>query len=156
MSQYESIGADLKELMSVWEDGKSTLALGIDRNEKRLSSMSTLISPSSSLSGQTMADEGSAADALKALNGDSLGSSHLDEPTYPDTPEVFEAVSLPRPRSTLTREERIVKMREDRDQKAQARQHMDATRGMLRELETVINLRPRTRTSAPPSRIVSM
>lgn len=158
MSQYESIGVDLKELVSVWEEGKATLALGIDRNEKRLSSMSTLISPSSSLSGLTMADEGCADDALKALNGEYSSNSHLDEPAYPDTPEVFEAVALPRqrPRSTLTRDERIVKMREERDQKAQARQHMDATRGMLRELETVINLRPKTRTSAPPGRIVSM
>jgi uncharacterized protein YhaN len=49
----------------------------------------------------------------------------------------------------LTRDERIVKMREEREQKAQSRQHMDATKGMLRELETVINLRPRTRKSAP-------
>lgn len=158
MSQYESIGIDLKELLSVWEEGKATLALGIDRNEKRLSSMSTLISPSSSLSGLTVAEEGCAADALKALNGDSPTRSNLDDPAYPDTPEVFEAVAIPRERqrSTLTREERIVKMKEDRDQKAQARQHMDATRGMLRELETVINLRPKTRTSAPSGRIVSM
>lgn len=156
MSQYESIGMDLKDLVSVWEEGRATLALGIDRNEKRLSSMSTLISPSSSMSGVTMAEEGCAADALKALLGESPNNSHLDEPAYPDTPEVFEAVALPRPRSMFTREERIVKMREERDQKALARQHMDATRGMLRELETVINLRPKTRTSTPPGRVVSM
>jgi uncharacterized protein YhaN len=73
---------------------------------------------------------------------------------------VFEAIALPtRPRSTLTRDERIAKMREEREQKAMARQQMDATRGMMKELETVINLRPRTRTSAPPAaggRVVSM
>lgn len=157
MSQYESIGADLKELMSAWEEGKAALALGIDRNEKRLSSMSTLLSPRSSLSGLTTVGEGTAADALKALTGESPPASDVNEPSEPETPEVFEAVAHPRPKSSLTREERIVKMKEERDQKAQARKQMDATRGMLRELETVINLRPKTRASAPPAnRVISM
>lgn len=152
LNQYESIGTDLKELMSAWEEGKAALAQGIDRNEKRLSSMSTLISPTTSLSGLTTVDEeGNAAAALKALTGESPPRS--EEPER----EIFEAVALPRQRSTLTREERIVKMKEEREQKAQARSQMDATRGMMKELETVINLRPRTRTSAPAGgRVMSM
>ncbi|KAM4059675.1 mysoin-binding motif of peroxisomes domain-containing protein [Hirsutella rhossiliensis] len=156
MSQYESIGVDLKELMTAWEEGKAALAIGIDRNEKRLSSASLALSPTSSLSGLTTVDEGGAADALKALTGQ---SSPRSEPPEPQTPEIFEAVARPaRPRSLLTRDERLVKMREEREQKAQARQQMDATRGMLRELETVISLRPSSRASAPPSgeRIVSL
>ncbi|KAF7557860.1 hypothetical protein G7046_g5945 [Stylonectria norvegica] len=157
MSQYESIGADLKDLMGAWEEGKAALALGIDRNEKRLSSMSTLLSPASSLSGLTTVDEGGGTiEALKALTGGSPVSSEYNGPADHEALEVFEAVARPRPRSMLTREERIVKMRDDREQKAVARQQIDATRGMLRELETVINLRPRTRTSAPAGRIVSM
>ncbi|KJZ77878.1 hypothetical protein HIM_02515 [Hirsutella minnesotensis 3608] len=157
MSQYESIGVDLKELVTAWEEGKTALALGIDRNEKRLSSISTLMSPRSSLSlsGLTTVEEGGAEEALKALTGE---LSPPPEPVEPYTPEIFEAVARPRPRSSLTREERIIKMREDREQKAQARQHMDATRGMLRELETVISLRPGKRASAPvnPGRVVSL
>ncbi|PFH59763.1 hypothetical protein XA68_11918 [Ophiocordyceps unilateralis] len=146
-SQYESIGVDLRQLMAAWEEGKAALALGIDRNEKRLSSMSSVLSPTGSLSGLTTVDEGGdAADALKALTGES------PPPSDSDMPEVLEAVARPRPRSLLTREERIVKMREDREQKAQARQQLDATRGMLRELESVISLRPRSRLSAPPLR----
>ncbi|KAG6231804.1 hypothetical protein E4U26_006401 [Claviceps purpurea] len=147
ISQYESIGVDLKELMTAWEEGKAALALGIDRNEKRLSSMSTLLSPRSSLSGLTSVEEGNPADALKALTGESPLGSDVNDALEPDTPEVFEAVAQPRhrPKSTMTREERIIKMREERDQKAQARKQMDATKGMLRELETVINLRPRGR-----------
>jgi hypothetical protein len=161
MSQYESIGADLKEVMAAWEEGKAALAVGIDRNEKRLSSISTLLSPSSSLSGLTAVEQnGTAADALKALTGQSPTPSEAND----ESPEVFEAVAIPRPRSMLSREERLIKMREDREVKAQARQHFDATRGMLKELETVINLRPRKRLSTnPPStpstpagRIVSM
>lgn len=147
MEQYESIGVDLKELISAWEEGKAALAVGIDRNEKRLSSMSTVMSPRSSMSGVTTAYEGNAADALRALNGESPTSSAPAQ--QEESPEVFEAVARPRPKSMFTREERIVKMKEEREQKAQARQQVDATRGMLRELETVINLRPKTRASAP-------
>ncbi|GAO14382.1 hypothetical protein UVI_02055080 [Ustilaginoidea virens] len=151
VTQYESIGVDLKELMSAWEEGKAALALGIDRNEKRLSSMSTLLSPRSSLSGMTTVGEGTAADALLALTGESPTTSEGSEPVEPDMPEVFEAVARPRPRSLLTREERIVKMKQEREQKEQARKQLDATQGMLRELEAVIHLRPKAPVSAPPS-----
>lgn len=163
MTQYESIGTDLKELMTAWEEGKAALAVGIDRNEKRLSSMSTLLSPRSSMSGVTANDDGTAADAFKALTGESPGRSEANDSPEVDSQEVFEAVAKPRPRSMLTRDERLSKMKEDREQKAQSRQQMDATRGMLRELETVINLRPQNRqstpvtsTAKPSGRIVSM
>ncbi|KXJ95960.1 Mysoin-binding motif of peroxisomes-domain-containing protein, partial [Microdochium bolleyi] len=111
MSQYESIGQDLRDLMDAWQSGKATLASGINRNEKRISSIgSVLTSPSSTLSGLTIAEEGDDSQdekdgveaALRKLNGNM---------TPPDVePEVFEAISLPRPRSMLSREERIIKM----------------------------------------------
>ncbi|OAR00233.1 hypothetical protein LLEC1_06457 [Akanthomyces lecanii] len=158
MAQYDSIGVDLKELMTAWEEGKNALAVGIDRNEKRLSSMSTLLSPRSSMSGATVAEDGNPADAFKALTGESPTRSEKGSPVA--DAEVFEAVAIPKPRSMLTREERLVKMKEDREQKVQARQQIDATRGMLRELETVINLRPKNRHSTqiekPSNRVVSM
>lgn len=156
MLQYESIGADLKILMQAWEEGKAALALGIDRNEKRLSSMSTLLSPTSSLSGLTTVDEGGAAEALKALNGESPSSFDFSSTGEPDTEEIFEAVAQPRPRSLLTRDERIIKMREEREKREIAKEKADANRGMMKELEMVINLRPRPRTGTNPSRIVSM
>ncbi|CAI0648276.1 unnamed protein product [Colletotrichum noveboracense] len=156
MAQYESIGADLKILMQAWEEGKAALAVGIDRNEKRLSSMSTLLSPASSLSGLTTVEEGGAAEALKALNGESPSSLDFSSTGEPDTEEIFEAVALPRPKSLLTREERIIKMREDREKRESLREKADANRGMLKELEMVINLRPRPRAGTNPSRIVSM
>ncbi|KAL2757488.1 hypothetical protein ACRALDRAFT_2118323 [Sodiomyces alcalophilus JCM 7366] len=144
MAQYESIGVDLKALMQAWEEGKAALAMGIDRNEKRLSSMSTLLSPTSSLSGPTAIEDGGTLEALKALSGDSFGS--VDGSSNADSDEVFEAVAMPRPRSLLTREERIAKMKEDREKRETAKESAEATRGMLRELETVINLRPRKAT----------
>ncbi|KAL7935241.1 Mysoin-binding motif of peroxisomes domain-containing protein [Trichoderma chlorosporum] len=155
MSQYDSIGVDLRMLMAAWEEGRAALAQGIDRNEKRLSSISTLLSPASSLSGLTTIGEGGAAEAFKALTGESPPASDINDAE--EDQEIFEAVAKPRPRSLLTREERIAKVKEDREHRALARQQMEATKGMLRELETVISLRPQKRASAPAgSRKVSM
>lgn len=156
MAQYESIGQDLKLLTQAWEEGKAALASGIDRNEKRLSSLSILLSPATSLSGLTTVDEGGGAlEALRALTGESPRNSAYGSPKGDsDEAEVFEAVSLPsRTRSLLTREERIVKMKEDREKREIAREKSEASRGMLRELETVINLRPKRATMPAPSRI---
>ncbi|KAK3694721.1 Mysoin-binding motif of peroxisomes-domain-containing protein [Podospora appendiculata] len=146
MAQYDSIGQDLKMLTHTWEDGRAALASGIDRNEKRLSSISTLLSPASSLSGLTTVEEGGggALEALKALTGESppassLGSAQGDS----DEAELFEAVAMPRPRSLLTRDERVAKMKEDRERREVFKEKADASRGMLRELEMVINLRPK-------------
>ncbi|KAI5861728.1 Mysoin-binding motif of peroxisomes-domain-containing protein [Durotheca rogersii] len=149
MAQYESIGQDLRDLMEAWQTGKSSLASGIDRNEKRLSSVgSMLMSPASTLSGRTIAEEDEnsqdeqepgVADALRKLNGDSSPTREL---VISIEPEVFEAISLPKPRSLLTREERIIRMREDRKSKDIARAKAEAHRGMMRELQGVLDRKP--------------
>lgn len=138
MAQYDSIGQDLDTLMEAWKTGKASLASGIDRNEKRLSSMTTfMLSPASTISGQTIAEEDSGPeegvdDALRKLIGESSPSPK------PAEPEVFEAISVQRPRSMLTREERLVRMREDRKSKDLARTKVDTHRGMMRELQSVL------------------
>ncbi|KAK4954711.1 hypothetical protein LTR66_013537 [Elasticomyces elasticus] len=143
ISQYDSIGADLKNLIQAWEAGKASLASNIDRHERRISMASSdLRSPALSLGGLTAVEEGSPADALRALNGDSpsnrssLNASASDE-------EVFEAIALTKQRSVLTREERITKMHEERARQASLREKHDANTNMLKELESVINLRPK-------------
>lgn len=156
LAQYESIGEDIKSLTEAWEEGKAALASGIDRNEKRLSSMSLLLSPTMSLSGATTVEEGGALEALKALTGGSPPSSSFGSPAEPEHEEVFEAVAMPRPRSLLTREERLSKMKEDRERRDVARERAEASHGMLRELEMVINLRPKNRpnsTGSGPTRV---
>lgn len=154
MIQYESIGMDLKALMQEWEDGKVALASNIDRNERRVSSMSGILSPAVSLSGLTAVEEGNASDALKALNGEARSRSSMDFSSS-DAEEVFEAVAIPRQRSTLTREERIAKMKEDRAKRESMRDKAEANTHMLRELESVINMRPRGRTT-PAGRVTSI
>ncbi|KUI66252.1 Rhomboid protein 1, mitochondrial [Cytospora mali] len=165
MDQYESIGADLKMLQQAWQDGKAALASGIDRNEKRLSSVSGMISPTISLGGLTTVGEesgGGVSDALLALTGEAPDSFDLNKHSG-ESEEIFEAVAGPpqRPRSLLTRDERIARMREERERRADMREKSDASRGMLKELEMVINLRPnknRRQTLPPPNtnRVVSL
>jgi hypothetical protein len=160
LAQYDSIGQDIRTLTHAWEEGRAALASGIDRNEKRLSSISSVLSPTISLSGLTTVEEGGTLEALKALTGSSPPASSLGSSGEPDHEEVFEAVALPvRPRSVLTREERMVKMKEERERREEARDKADANRGMLRELEMVINLRPKMTAGSgrhPPSARISL
>lgn len=145
--QYESIGQDLKMLQQAWEDGKAALASGIDRNSKRISSMSGMLSPTIARTLATVEESnsgGSVSDALRALEGAGNEEDAASNLSETNEEQVFEAVaSTPlRPRSLLTREERIAKMREDREKRAEAKEKADANRGMMKELEMVINLRP--------------
>ncbi|KAH7123936.1 Mysoin-binding motif of peroxisomes-domain-containing protein [Dendryphion nanum] len=157
MSQYESIGADLKSLVQAWETGKNALAVNIDRHERRISQASSgLRSPVPSLGGLTAVDEGSPSDALRALNGLSpraSASSSADSNNSDD--EIFEAIAIPKTRLTMTREERMHKIQEDRARQASLREQRDASNNMLKELESVINLRPQ-RMSAPGARVTSI
>lgn len=140
--------------MQEWEDGKVALASNIDRNERRISSMSGMLSPTISLGGLTAVEEGTALDALRALNGESRSRSSIDFSSS-DAEEVFEAVAMPRQRSTLTREERITKMKDERLKRESTKDRRDANTHMLRELESVINMRPRGRTT-PGGRVTSI
>ncbi|KXT07566.1 hypothetical protein AC578_10196 [Pseudocercospora eumusae] len=166
MAQYEAIGADLKELLQAWETGKQSLQNNITRHEHRISLASSgLRSPVSSLGGLTAVEEveGSPADALEVLNGDLSGPrsnrSSLNTSNNSDEEMVFEAVAMPRQRATtLTREERIAKMHEERAKQADLRAKRDANTSMLRELESVINLRPKkvAANGNGPARVTSL
>lgn len=141
MAQYDSIGQDLRDLMEAWQSGKKALQSGIDRNEKRISSIgSVMASPTSTMSGRTIAGDESGSDEQELGVEDALRKLTGDVPKIALTkePEVFEAISVPRPRSMLTREERIVRMRDERNAKEIARAKADAHRGMMRELEGVL------------------
>ncbi|OCK75797.1 hypothetical protein K432DRAFT_429167 [Lepidopterella palustris CBS 459.81] len=146
MTQYDSIGADLKSLVQAWETGKAALALNIDRHERRVSQASSgMRSPVPSLGGLTVVEEGSPSDALRALTGES--PAHSSPPSVSGSnsdEEIFEAIAIPRQRqrNTLTREERMIKINEDRARQASLREQREASNNMLKELESVINLRP--------------
>ncbi|RMY70723.1 hypothetical protein D0863_05613 [Hortaea werneckii] len=133
MAQYESIGTDLRELMQAWESGKTSLQSNITKQERRISMASSgLRSPVSSIGGLTAVDEdGTPDDALKALNGGSRSNRSSLGTTPSDEEQVFEALAVPRQRSTLTREERIVKMQEERERQASLRAKRESNTNML-------------------------
>ncbi|KAL1585853.1 hypothetical protein WHR41_05119 [Cladosporium halotolerans] len=151
MAQYDSIGTDLKDLMQAWETGKASLQSNISRQEKRLSfasNASGLRSPVSSLGGLTAVDEdGSPMNALKLLSGDGDGMasnrSSLGTSPSEEGEAVFEAIAMPKKRSSLTREERITQMNQERERRTSLMARREANTSMMKELENVITLRPK-------------
>ncbi|KAF1969200.1 hypothetical protein BU23DRAFT_557880 [Bimuria novae-zelandiae CBS 107.79] len=149
MAQYDSIGTDLKNLVLAWEAGRSALAMNIDRHERRISQASSgLRSPVPSLGGLTAVEEGSPSDALRALNGELLSpqpSAPASEGSNSDD-EIFEAIAIPKTRMSMTREERMHKIQEDRARQASAREQREANNNVMKELESVLKLaRPHQR-----------
>lgn len=148
--QYESIGEDLRILLQEWEQYRETLVSRCDKNENRLSASSVSgcapISPTLSIGGST-AVEGSPPNALRAINGLSPYRSRSSTGASASGEEVFEAVAIPRQKSMMTREERIAKMKEDRVRQLITKGKAEANTHMLKELEMVIKLRPRGRTT---------
>ena len=164
LSQYDSIGADLKSLVQAWEGGRASLALNLERHERRVSqASSSLRSPTLSLGGLTAVDEstgGTPNDALLALEGhariDSSLSSASPSAASNSDEEIFEAIAVPRQRATMSREERMAKMAEDRIKQASARERREQGLSMIRELESVMKQRPNKRMSMPVQRVTSM
>ena len=150
LAQYDSIGGDLKDLVQEWEVGRAALAINLDKKDHRrsLSTVSNAppTSPALSLGGAT-AVEGSPQNGLNPTNDPfKSGRSRSSTSTSSSGEEIFEAIALPRQRITLTREERIEKLKEERARQAIAKENSHTNTHMLKELETVIKLRPRGRT----------
>ncbi|EAW08243.1 vezatin family protein [Aspergillus clavatus NRRL 1] len=153
LSQYESIGTDIRGLLQEWEAGKSALMNSIDKRSsvdhlsRPPSALKIPLSPTPSLGGVT-AVEGSPSDALRALNGELRPDPSIVQ-SMDDDEEIFESIALParNKRASLTREERIARVKEDRAKQAAARDRVDANTSMLKELEMVIKQRPRVTAS---------
>ncbi|KAL8694972.1 MAG: hypothetical protein Q9218_000444 [Villophora microphyllina] len=150
-AQYNSTGTEIKGLLEEWQEGWAAFASTFEPSSNRLSlptvPKTTPSSPTMSLGGLT-AVEGSPPDTFRALAGD--GRCHRassSTATSSAGEEVFEAIALPRQQSTLSREERIAKMKEDRVRQTMAKTQAQASTHMLKELETVIKMRPRGRTT---------
>ncbi|EEH38003.1 hypothetical protein PAAG_00924 [Paracoccidioides lutzii Pb01] len=150
---YESIGTDLRGILQEWEAGKSSLLATLEnsgRLSRPTSSLKSPASPTFSLGGVTAVD-GGPPEALRALTGEDQQQQQQQSLQSPDNnmddDEVFEAIALPLKRNSMSREERIARMKEERARQAMVREKSDANTHMLRELETVIKLRPRGRAS---------
>ena len=153
---YETLGTDIRGLQYDWERGRSAVLLSVATDHRsRPGSLSpqTPMSPSPSLGGFTLVD-GGPAEALRMLNGDDRSSRSSDATLYDE--EVFEAVSKPLPRkrlsmsASMSREEKIAKLNEDRRKRATMQEQADSTTNMLRELQMVIKHRPHQRSPSTP------
>ena len=149
MDRYEAIGTDLRSALHEWERVKLSLLDGRESGHQSRSALRRLsisLSPTSSLGGSTLA-EGSPQDALRALAGTQRSTPRSSRASSGSEEQVFEAVAESRPKSILTRDERIAKMKEERNKQLRGNERTRANTNMLRELETVIKLRPRGRTT---------
>ncbi|KAL8880288.1 MAG: hypothetical protein Q9198_002279 [Flavoplaca austrocitrina] len=151
-TRYDSIGTELRSLLDEWREGRTAFAANREDSDNRLSlpvmPKTAPSSPTMSLGGSTVV-EGSPPDALGALNGYGGPCHRATSSTATSSAgeEVFEAIALPRQKSTLSRDERLAKMKEDRIRQAVVKSKHEASTHMLKELETVIKLRPRGRTT---------
>ncbi|KAL8765903.1 MAG: hypothetical protein Q9209_007146 [Squamulea sp. 1 TL-2023] len=151
-ARYDFIGHELNSLLEEWQEGRVMFASSLEDPNNRLylpvMAKTAPSSPTMSLGGSTVV-EGSPPDALRALNGNG-GTCHISTSSTANSSageEVFEAIALPRQKSSLSRDERLAKMREDRIRQAVVKSKNEASSHMLKELETVIKLRPRGRTT---------
>jgi hypothetical protein len=153
MGRYEGIGKDIQDLMEAWEAGKSSLASTIDKNERRVSSIG-MTSPS--LFGSKIPEvredgeegDGGVAAAWEKLTGGEAPPA-TEDGLSPDSPmfsptstmETFEAIATARPRSLLTRQERIQRAQEDRAAKLAARERALQQGWVMGELKDVLKNR---------------
>lgn len=151
MTRYDNIGKDIEDLMEAWESGKASLAKNINKNERRVSSMSSIMSPMIDASMEAVLEEtGEAEDGVSAawdkLTGGELPPAGMADENAPASPhpmvtETFEAIAAPRPRSTLTRAERIAKAQEDRQTREAERAQAMQRGHVMGELRDVLKSR---------------
>lgn len=149
LSQYNTIGSDIQALLQDWEHGKTALSSSIKKHERRISRASSgLLSPENTsftipplpMDRAVDMSQGS-TDGLSWREGSSSPKSSM--PATPETEEIFEAIALPRPRSMLSREERIQLMHEERARAEERREARESGAVMMKELRSVISLRKR-------------
>ncbi|KAK6337943.1 hypothetical protein TWF696_001416 [Orbilia brochopaga] len=162
LMQYDEIGEDLRGLVAEWESGRAALSTALierssspapSRPVSLILAQGGLGSPGMSTAGTLVGSSPRNSGNWEDVDGDrkrsSVGSDFLRPPPgsgaqASDEEEVFEAMSEPsigRARSKLTREERIAKMREDRQRALEARQKAEASVSLVRELRDVLENR---------------
>ena len=149
--QYAMIEKELQGLSQDWQrEGKTLKSMWDERSlvrsnrDKRLSIPQ---SPTTSLGGRTAVEESPQgphqhpADSIVPESCSSARSSTSDE-------QIFEAVALPPQRGRFSREERIANRKEEQIEAALAREKAQANAHMIKELQSVVKLRPKVRTTS--------
>lgn len=170
LAHYDSIGSDLQALMQEWESGRTLLVMSIDKqggNSNRSSlSLGSGIgwNQTQSLDGATprnswgvVSPTGEGTDALfplrekmgELVEGNEGGGEEVDEGKTEMIYEGVGDVGKPRPRSNLSREERIRRVQEERVRLAEERKKQVEQGNLVKELQSVLGNRP----SIPQKRV---
>lgn len=153
--EYMALGNEINNLRQAWEAGSVDVNDSVAAVQRSLSNGNLLTTSNSdelrekrplSTSGIGLGVLGSrlpVSPPLSVASGDELQEDgrRVGTPQTED-PEVFEAVALPMRRVSLSRDQRIIKMQEERERLARLREKREVGTNMIRELQTVINLRP--------------
>lgn len=154
--EYIALGNEISNLRQTWGEGLSAVNDGVTATLRSASEESPTIvvkttaeleeNRSSSADGLGLGLLGPRLPASPPLSIASGDEVHGDGrgATTPQTEdrEVFEAVALPMRRISLSRDQRIIKMQEERERLAKVREKRDTSTNMIRELQSVISLRP--------------
>ena len=152
LTQYDSIGADLRGLVDEWENARASLMTTVDRRAG--SSSPNSIRYPESIDGTTLCGNTPRNSGLFTKEDGSWAEAGLYSPTKEtqaetdsEVEEVFEGIAEPRPKSILTRDERIRKVQEERVLAAERRKKTEAGLALQKELQTVLLSRPPKRRS---------
>lgn len=164
---FDAVGKDLRASLQMWEQGRAALEDVLTDRRKQFNLNIGGLGVDLRLPEDPVEVSGGSNEALRPLTGGLPASPPLsahsgsgDESQFlrmnVRTPqsenEVFEAVSLSRKRPVLNREQRIMKMQEDRERAAKTKEKREASTNMIRELQAVINLRPSAHRKSSPQR----
>lgn len=146
IAHYDSIGSDLHALVNEWEDGRSFLAMNLDRNSPQTKSpespSGTTLSGETPRNSMTFSKDGRGAGWADAVGLGLLSLATENNEHDSEVEEVYEAVSEPRPRSMMTREERIIRVQEERTRALDQKRRSEAGMALQKELQSVLVNRP--------------
>lgn len=136
--QYDGIGADLASLQDSWSSGRASLQMAA---ANAVPGRRIFSCPESNIAAGMAGIDGM---QRKARRGSEAQRSDHHDAELEEEVAVLEAIAVPRQRAGGTRQERIVRMHVERELEAARRTKRDADVHLVRELKSVIRLRPQS------------
>ena len=137
-AQYDGIGVDLASLQDSWRSGRASLQTAAAH---AVPGRRVFSCPEPNIAaGMVGIDEMQ----KETWNGSEAKRSDHDEGELEEEVAVLEAIAVPRQRVGGTRQERIARMQAEKELEAARRTERDAAVHLVRELKSVICLRPQS------------
>lgn len=153
--EYLAMGNEIESLRLAWEEGLLAVNDGVTATQRFGRSSPSVANTAAGERGNTtgrgatgiglglLSTRLPASPPLSVASGDELqDEGKSSSALQAGEREIYEAMALPIRRISMPRDQRIAKMQEDRERQAKLRERREAGTSMIRELQTVINLRP--------------